>query len=67
MALLSTLAASHTAQLRHQDVAVAAALTSGYRLAFAVGAGLSAAALHRGRHCPSDPASQPGPGPSRPR
>jgi EmrB/QacA subfamily drug resistance transporter len=45
VALLSTLAASHTAQLRHQDVAVAIALTSGYRLAFAVGAGLSAAAL----------------------
>jgi EmrB/QacA subfamily drug resistance transporter len=45
VALLSTLAASHTAQLRHQDVAVAVALTGGYRLAFAVGAGLSAAAL----------------------
>src|ERR1700733_11264058 len=45
VALLSTLAASQTAQLRHHDVAVAAALTSGYRLAFAVGAGLSAAAL----------------------
>jgi EmrB/QacA subfamily drug resistance transporter len=45
VALLSTLAASQTAQLRHHDVAVAAALTSGYRLAFAVGAALSAAAL----------------------
>jgi EmrB/QacA subfamily drug resistance transporter len=45
VALLSTLAASHTARLRHQDVAVAVALTGGYRLAFAVGAGLSAAAL----------------------
>ena len=42
VALLSTLAASHSGQLHHQGVALAAALTSGYRLAFAVGAGLSA-------------------------
>jgi len=45
VALLSTLAASHSGQLRHTGVAAAMALTSGYRLAFAVGAGLSAAAL----------------------
>jgi len=45
VALLSTLAASHSSRLHHQGVAVAAALTSGYRLAFAVGAALSAAAL----------------------
>ncbi|MGH3395863.1 MAG: MFS transporter, partial [Streptosporangiaceae bacterium] len=69
VALLSTLAASHTAQLRHHEVAVAAALTSGYRLAFAVGAALSAAALLvaalllRGR--PARPApSLSGPGPA---
>ena len=42
VALLSTLAASHSSQLHHQGVALATALTSGYRLAFAVGTGLSA-------------------------
>jgi EmrB/QacA subfamily drug resistance transporter len=45
VALLSTLAASHSGQSRHQGVALPAALTSGYRLAFGVGAGLSAASF----------------------
>jgi MFS family permease len=45
VALLSTLAASHSGQLHHQGVALPAALTSGYRLAFGVGAGLSAASF----------------------
>jgi EmrB/QacA subfamily drug resistance transporter len=45
VALLSTLAASHSAVLSHQGVPLAAALTSGYRLAFAIGAVLAAAAL----------------------
>jgi EmrB/QacA subfamily drug resistance transporter len=41
VALLSTLAASHSAQLLHGGWPAAAALTSGYRLAFTVGAGLT--------------------------
>jgi hypothetical protein len=66
VALLSTLAASHTAQLRHHDVAVAAALTSGYRLAFAVGAALSAAALLVAALLLRARPAQPAPSPSAP-
>jgi EmrB/QacA subfamily drug resistance transporter len=45
VALLSTLAAGRTGQLSHAGLTGAAALTGGYRLAFAVGAGLAAAAF----------------------
>jgi EmrB/QacA subfamily drug resistance transporter len=45
VALLSTLAAGQSGQLRHSGVAAAAALTGGYRLAFGAGAALAAAAF----------------------
>jgi EmrB/QacA subfamily drug resistance transporter len=45
VALLSTLAAGRTGQLRQDGLTAAAALAGGYRLAFAVGAGLAAGAL----------------------
>jgi EmrB/QacA subfamily drug resistance transporter len=45
VALLSTLAAGRSGQLQHSGLAAAAALTSGYRLAFAVGAALASAAF----------------------
>jgi EmrB/QacA subfamily drug resistance transporter len=45
VALLSTLAAGRSGQLSQAGLAPAAALTGGYRLAFAVGAGLAAAAF----------------------
>ncbi|HUC22185.1 MAG TPA: MFS transporter [Streptosporangiaceae bacterium] len=45
VAVLSTLAATRTASLEAAGQGSAAALTSGYRLAFATGAGLAAAAL----------------------
>jgi EmrB/QacA subfamily drug resistance transporter len=45
VALLSTLAASRTSQALHRGAAAAAALTSGYRLAFAVACGLALGAL----------------------
>jgi EmrB/QacA subfamily drug resistance transporter len=45
VALLSTLAAGRSGQLRQDGLAAAAALAGGYRLAFAVGAGLAAAAF----------------------
>jgi MFS family permease len=44
VAALSTLAAARTTSLHVADVGSAAALTSGYRLAFATGAGLTVAA-----------------------
>jgi hypothetical protein len=56
LAVLSTLAAARTARLQVAGLDGAAALTSGYRLAFAVGAGLVLAAfvvatvLLRGTH-----------------
>ncbi|HEY2288570.1 MAG TPA: MFS transporter [Streptosporangiaceae bacterium] len=45
VALLSTLAAGRSAALAHGGLAPAAALAGGYRLAFAVGAGLAGAAF----------------------
>jgi hypothetical protein len=45
VALLSTVAATRTSHVFGGHGSVAAALTSGYRLAFAVGAGLCAAPL----------------------
>jgi EmrB/QacA subfamily drug resistance transporter len=45
VALLSTLAAGRSGQLSQAGLTTAAALTGGYRLAFAVGAGLAAAAF----------------------
>jgi EmrB/QacA subfamily drug resistance transporter len=45
VAVLSTLAAARTASLHAAGVAGASALTSGYRLAFATGAGLALAAI----------------------
>ena len=45
LAVLSTLAAARTARLQVAGLASAAALTSGYRLAFATGAGLVVAAF----------------------
>ena len=45
VAVLSTLAASRTAHLMSAGLAAPAALTGGYRLAFAVGAGLAAGAI----------------------
>jgi EmrB/QacA subfamily drug resistance transporter len=45
VALLSTLAAGRSGQLSQAGLTEAAALTGGYRLAFAVGAGLAAAAF----------------------
>jgi EmrB/QacA subfamily drug resistance transporter len=45
VALLSTVAASRSLQLSHAGLTAAAALTGGYRLAFAVGAGLAAVAF----------------------
>jgi len=45
VAVLSTLAAARTAHLRVTGLDSAAALTSGYRLAFATGAGLAMAAV----------------------
>lgn len=45
LAALSTLAASHTDALLGEGASTAAALTSGYRLAFRIGAGLVALAL----------------------
>ena len=45
VALLSTVAAARSSQLRVTGHGAAAALTGGYRLAFVVGTGLSVAAL----------------------
>jgi EmrB/QacA subfamily drug resistance transporter len=45
LAILATLSATHTEHLLARGDAATAALTGGYRLAFAVGAGLSAAAV----------------------
>jgi MFS family permease len=45
VALLSTLAAGRSALLRQDGLTAAAALAGGYRLAFAVGAGLAAGAF----------------------
>ncbi|HMH93032.1 MAG TPA: hypothetical protein VK586_18350 [Streptosporangiaceae bacterium] len=45
VALLSTLAAGRSGQLTQAGLTAAAALAGGYRVAFAVGAGLAAAAV----------------------
>jgi predicted MFS family arabinose efflux permease len=45
VAVLSTLAAARTASLQAAGLSSASALTSGYRLAFATGAGLAVAAV----------------------
>ncbi len=71
VALLSTVAAGRSGQLRLDGLAATAALAGGYRLAFAVGAGLAAAAFMVGatvlpRRRPPRPPRPPGAAGPRP-